>query len=49
MRAMRSVILDGRHAGATVLPALVLLGMSAVFVVVALARLRFDDAKTGWA
>jgi ABC-2 type transport system permease protein len=49
MRAMRSVVLDGRGGGATALPTLVLLAMAGAFTLLALTRLRFDDPKTGWA
>jgi ABC-2 type transport system permease protein len=49
MRGMRSVILEGQGMGGVVLPSLVLLGMSVVFAIVALVRLRFDDTKVGWA
>jgi ABC-2 type transport system permease protein len=48
MRGMRSVILDGRGITGVVLPAAVLLAMGAVFTVVALRRLRFDETKLGW-
>lgn len=49
MRGMRSIILDGRGINAIALPCAVLLAMSALFAIVALRRLRFDDKKTGWA
>lgn len=49
MRGLRSVILDGRGMGGIALPTGVLLGMTAVFAVVALGRLRFDEAKVAWA
>jgi ABC-2 type transport system permease protein len=48
MRGMRSVVLDGRGVGSIALPSAVLLGMSVVFALVALRRLRFDETKTGW-
>ena len=48
MRGMRSVVLDGRGLGSVALPCVVLLGMSVVFALVALRRLRFDETKTGW-
>jgi ABC-2 type transport system permease protein len=48
MRGMRSVVLDGRGFGATLLPTLVLGGMAVVFGVIALRRLRFDESKTGF-
>lgn len=49
MRGMRSVILDGRGLGGVVLPSAALLLMATVFAFVALQRLRFDQAKVGWA
>jgi ABC-2 type transport system permease protein len=49
MRGMRSVILDGRGLGGTMLPSAVLLGMTALFALVALRRFRFDQQKTGFA
>jgi len=48
MRGMHSVVLDGQGLSATLLPTAVLLGMAVLFGVVALRRLRFDDAKTGF-
>jgi ABC-2 type transport system permease protein len=45
MRGFRSVILDGRGFGAIAAPIAALAVMSAVFAVIALRRLRFDDAK----
>jgi ABC-2 type transport system permease protein len=49
MRGFRSVILDGTGLSGVLLPMAVLLAMSAGFAAVALARFRFDDAKTSWA
>jgi ABC-2 type transport system permease protein len=48
MRGFRSVVLDGRSFGAVALPIAVLGGMTIVFMVVALFRLRFDDEKVAW-
>jgi ABC-2 type transport system permease protein len=48
MRGLRSVILDGRGMSGVAAPSLVLLGMAALFTVVALRRLRFDETKVGW-
>jgi ABC-2 type transport system permease protein len=48
MRGMRSVVLQGRGISGVALPAVVLLGMGLLFGVVALQRLRFDEAKLGW-
>ena len=45
MRGFRSVILDGRGFGAMAAPIAALAVMSLVFAVIALRRLRFDDAK----
>jgi ABC-2 type transport system permease protein len=47
MRAAHDVVLDGRGASSVVAPVLVLGGFVAVFGVIALARLRVDDAKIG--
>lgn len=49
MRGMRAVVLDAQGVGAVMLPTAVLLGMSVVFAAVAVARFRFEDAKTGFA
>jgi ABC-2 type transport system permease protein len=49
MRGMRSVVLDGRGLGGVAAPTAMLLGMSVVFVCVAVGRFRFDDTKTGFA
>jgi hypothetical protein len=49
MRGFRSVILAGDGVAAVLFPVAVLLGMAALFALVALARFRFDDAKTSWA
>ncbi len=48
MRGLRSVILDGRGIGGVVAPTVMLLAMAALFTVVALRRLRFDETKVGW-
>ena len=48
MRGLRAVILDGRGFGAVVRPSVVLVAMTALFAVVALRRMRFDETKTGW-
>ena len=48
MRGFRSVILDGQTLGGVALPSAVLLAMGVLFGVVALARFRFDEAKTGF-
>ena len=45
MRGFRSVILDGQGFGAMAAPNVALAAMSAIFAVIALRRLRFDDAK----
>ena len=49
MRATHDVILEHRPASAVALPVVVLAAFTAVFVVVAMRRLRFDDAKVGFA
>jgi ABC-2 type transport system permease protein len=49
MRGFRSVILAGQGLGAMAAPIGALAAMTTVFVVVSLRRLRFDEAKTGWA
>jgi len=48
MRGFRSVVLDGRGLGALTAPTFALAGMGVLFAVVALRRLRFDEAKTSW-
>jgi ABC-2 type transport system permease protein len=48
MRGFRSVILDAQGVGGVTAPVAVLLGMALLFAVVALWRLRFDQAKVGW-
>ena len=48
MRGFRSVILDGRSLGGVLLPVAVLGAMGIACAVVALVRLRFDDAKVAW-
>jgi ABC-2 type transport system permease protein len=49
MRGFRSVILDGHGVEGVLLPVVVLLGMAALFGIVAAARFRFEDTKTSWA
>jgi ABC-2 type transport system permease protein len=51
MRGYRAILLDGAGTGAVLLPVLVLLIYTGAFSIVALARFRFDDTKTGtgWA
>jgi ABC-2 type transport system permease protein len=49
MRGFHSVILDGEGTAALLFPIGMLLGMSALFAVIALTRFRFDDAKSAWA
>lgn len=49
MRGFRSVIVDGGGLGAIALPVAVLLGFSAVFVLVTVARFRVEDTKIAWA
>jgi ABC-2 type transport system permease protein len=44
MRSARDVILNGKPASAVALPALILVMFTAGFVVIALRRLRMDDA-----
>jgi ABC-2 type transport system permease protein len=48
MRGLHSVILDGRSYGGTALPALMLAAMGALFAIVALRRMRFDETKVGF-
>jgi ABC-2 type transport system permease protein len=48
MRGMRSVVLDGQGLAAVYAPIAVLLGMSALFALIALMRFRFEDVKTGF-
>jgi ABC-2 type transport system permease protein len=48
MRGFRSIILDGRGLGGVTTPIAVLLAMALAFGVVALRRLRFDEAKVAW-
>ncbi len=49
MRGFRALLLDGQGIGAIVAPVAVLGSITVACVLVALARLRFDDVKTGWA
>jgi ABC-2 type transport system permease protein len=48
MRGFRSVILDGEGLGAVWAPVAVLVGMTALFAIVALRRMRFDETKVAW-
>ena len=48
MRGFHSVILDGGGLGAMAKPIGALAAMGALFALVALRRLRFDEAKTAW-
>jgi len=48
MRASRDLVLDGRSASAAMLPLVVLAAFTAVFVVIAIRRLRPEDTKVGW-
>jgi ABC-2 type transport system permease protein len=48
MRGFRSIILDGQGLGGVTTPVAVLLAMALAFGVVALRRLRFDEAKVAW-
>jgi ABC-2 type transport system permease protein len=48
MRAARDVILNDKPAGAVLLPILVLAAFTAIFAVIAMRRLRFNDTKLGW-
>jgi len=49
MRATRDVILDSKPASSVVVPIIVLAVFTAVFVLIALRRMRFDEPKIGWA
>jgi ABC-2 type transport system permease protein len=49
MRGYNALVLRGESLGAAVRPLAMLFGFAAAFVVVALARFRFDDAKTALA
>jgi ABC-2 type transport system permease protein len=48
MRASHDLILNGKAAGAVLVPMAMLAGFTAVFVVIAIRRLRVDEPKTGW-
>jgi ABC-2 type transport system permease protein len=48
MRATRDLVLDGRPAGAVVLPVAMLAVFTSVSIAVAVHRLRFDDRNVGW-
>nr|AKA59497.1 ABC transport system, permease component YbhR [uncultured bacterium NM_1663] len=48
MRAYHSIVVDGEGWAAAVGPAAVLAGFATLFTVIALSRLRFEDAKTSW-
>jgi ABC-2 type transport system permease protein len=49
MSGFEAVILDGEGFGGVALPVAVLLAMAVVSAAVALARLRFEEHKVGWA
>jgi ABC-2 type transport system permease protein len=49
MRGLRAVILDGQGIGGVLRPTVMLSAMALLFAVIALRRLRFDEAKAGWA
>ena len=49
MRGYNALILDGAGFGAALRPAGMLLGYTALFVAIALARFRLDEAKIAWA
>jgi ABC-2 type transport system permease protein len=49
MRAMHSVVLDGRGINATLRPTLMLLALGTLFAAIAVWRLRFDESKVGFA
>jgi ABC-2 type transport system permease protein len=48
MRATHDLILDGKPAGAIVVPLCALALFTTAFITIAVRRLRFDDAKVGW-
>ncbi len=48
MRGFRSVILDGAGLGAMAMPVAVLGGMTALFALIAMRRLRLDETKVSW-
>jgi ABC-2 type transport system permease protein len=48
MRASRDLILNGKAAGTAVVPIVVLAGFTAMFVAIAIRRLRVDEPKIGW-
>jgi ABC-2 type transport system permease protein len=48
MRGFRSVILDGEGLGAVLAPIAVLVAMTALFAIVAVRRMRFDETKVAW-
>ncbi len=48
MRGFRAVILDGHGFDAMTAPVTALAAMSLLFAIVALRRLRFDEAKAAW-
>lgn len=49
MRGFRSVLFDGEGLAAVVLPVAILMGFSALFVVVAIRRFRIEETKVSWA
>jgi ABC-2 type transport system permease protein len=48
MRATHDLIIDGRGASTAILPIIVLASFTFAFALVAIRRLRFDEAKLGW-
>lgn len=48
MRGFRSVIIEGGGMGDVALPALVLMGFTALFVIVASVKFRFEQTKVYW-
>jgi ABC-2 type transport system permease protein len=48
MRASRDLIVNGKSAGTVLVPLLMLAGFTAMFVAIAIRRLRVDEPKVGW-
>ena len=48
MKGFESVILDGEGLGGVAAPIGALMGMAALFLLVALRRFRFEERKVGW-